>query len=132
MARASGGSSGSSAAVVVTPGDRLVSDLTKGLPTRSGPNGVERAEWNEIESALLEVARRQANDIAALEAQLEADGLIVTGSKGQSRMSPIVTELRLSRQALVRVLAELRMPDAGPLKNAAKQRAARARWNRDA
>ncbi|WP_164202368.1 hypothetical protein [[Micrococcus luteus] ATCC 49442] len=90
-------------------------------------------EYDERESALLDLARRQADDIDALEAQLKADGANVTGSMGQSRLNPIFAELRQQRLALGKLLHDVKLPDEGlgSSKNVQQQRAAQSRWNRD-
>ena len=92
------------------------------------------AEWDERESALLELAQRQANDIASLEDLLAMQGSTVTGSTGQSRLNPAFAELRQSRLALARILSDLKMPDEGlagtpQIKRVKAQRAANTRWN---
>lgn len=112
----------------MSAGDELVANLERALPV--APEGMV-AEWNEIEVALIALARKQADAIEALELELSLSTLTVEGSTGQLRLNPIVAELRLQRESLKRTLAELRLPDAGPLKNAAKQRAARHRWDRE-
>lgn len=80
---------------------------------------------------MLDLAARQADDIAALERLLAEQGPIVTGSTGQPRLSPVFTELRQSRLALGKLLAELRLPDEGlgSTRNVKNRRSARARWD---
>lgn len=94
------------------------------------PNG---AEWDEREAALLSLAEAQADDIDALEKELEHQGPMVIGSTGQQRLNPIFGELRQQRLALSRILSDLRMPEEGmgKPKNTVKQRAANARWDRE-
>lgn len=104
-------------------------ELQDSLPV--APNGLV-FEWTAVELALVDLARRQADDIEALEAALAVEGLTVQGSQGQPRLNPVVGELRLSRLALLRMLSELRVSDQGPLsKNPVKQRAANIRWDRE-
>jgi hypothetical protein len=88
------------------------------------------AEWDERELAILDLARRQANDIAALEQVLETQGPLVTGSTGQQRLNPAFAELRQQRLALEKMLASIRLPDEsmGRVPDAKKSRAAATRW----
>lgn len=92
-------------------------------------------ELDARELLVLEAAARQADTLAALEASIEADGVVVTGSKGQSRLNAAVTELRQGRVALERLLASLALPgdESGEAMTASERRAqaaARARWAR--
>lgn len=104
-------------------------ELRESLPV--APDGLV-FEWTAAELALVDLARRQADDIEQLESALAVEGLTVRGSAGQPRLNPLVGELRLSRLALLRMLSELRVADQGPLaKNATKQRAANIRWDRE-
>lgn len=109
----------------MTAGDKLVASLSASLP--------EDVEWDERETALLDLARRQANDIAALEALLAEQGPVVTGSTGQDRLNPVFAELRQQRLALGKILGDVKLPDEGlgASKNAKAQRAAQTRWNRE-
>lgn len=65
------------------------------------------------------------------------DGLVVEGSKGQRRLSPVAAELRLQRAALARLIGLLALPDDGedvglnPAQRKA-QRAADVRWAKSA
>jgi len=58
---------------------------------------------------MLASACRHADMIARLE-DLLADGLVSPGGAGQPRLSAAVTELRQSRLALSRLLADLSLP----------------------
>jgi hypothetical protein len=94
-------------------------------------------EFGPHELALLAVACRQADDVAALEGLLGRDGLVVTGSAGQPRLNAAVTEVRQGRLALAKLLDQLAIPDEEQQvgRSAASrraQRAARIRWDRDA
>lgn len=87
------------------------------------------------EVAVLTLACRQADDVAALEAALAEDGPVVVGSRGQPRLSAVVTELRQGRVALARLLGDLALPgeDDQVPRTAASERASRAaqvRWSR--
>ncbi len=101
-----------------------------------------RALWKRIiadfeldvyDLILLECAARQADDVASLEALLAEQGLVVEGSQGQPRLSAVVTELRQSRLAFSRLLAEVGLPNddqeagASPASRRA-QKAADSRW----
>lgn len=110
----------------MTAGNELVAQLNAALPeTAEG-----RAEWDERESALIDLARRQADDIEQLEALLRLEGSSVVGSTGQSRMNPAFAELRQQRLALAKILTGLRLPDEGYGSSANRQQAsaATARW----
>lgn len=89
-------------------------------------------EFDERELAVLGLACRQVDDVAALEAEVKRAGVIVPGSKGQPRLSAIVTELRQARLAVARLLGELEMPAADDQPKSARskraQRAAEVRW----
>lgn len=109
--------------------------------TPSGLGDAGRALWRRLvgvfefaehELALLEVACRQADDVAALEALIREQGLVVEGSAGQQRLSAAVTEVRQGRLALAKILGALALPDENdkPMTESARraQHAARARW----
>lgn len=57
-------------------------------------------EFDEWEVPLVETACRQADTVAELEAVLLEGGMVVTGSTGQQRLNPAVSELRQARLAL--------------------------------
>jgi hypothetical protein len=90
-------------------------------------------ELDPVERVGLALACRQLDDVARLEELLDRDGLIVAGSSGQPRLSAVVGELRLSRLAAARLLADLALPGeevgtaATPAARRAR-RAAQARW----
>lgn len=118
-----------------TAGDALVESLNASLPTKEVEPGVwQRSGWDEREAALIEIARRAANDIEALEMALAEQGPMVTGSTGQQRLNPIFAELRQQRQGLAKILSQIKMPDEGmggaSGTSAVKSRAAKARWDR--
>jgi len=111
------------------------------VPAGLGPAG--KALWRRLvgvfelldhEQALLEVACRQADDVATLEKIIADDGMIVTGSAGQPRLSAAVSEVRQGRLALAKLLGALALPDEAdrPLTAASSQarKAADARWSR--
>lgn len=92
-------------------------------------------DFAEHELALLEVTCHQADDVAALEAAIKRDGMIVAGSTGQQRLNGAVTEVRQGRLALGKLLAQLALPvdeeQAGrsPASRRA-QHASNSRWSR--
>lgn len=93
----------------------------------------EQIVFSTGELVTLELACRQADDIARLEKLLHDDGLTVTGSKGQVKLSSVPAELRLQRAALARLVGLLAIPDEdegegrSPAQRKA-QRAADVRW----
>lgn len=113
--------------------------MTTKTPPKLGAAG--RKLWQSItgkweldprEHAILAAACKQADDVAALEAALKSDGLTVTGSTGQLRLNGVISELRQSRQAVAKLLVDLRLPseDAPPM-SAGQRRASKAslrRW----
>lgn len=86
----------------------------------------EGMEFDERESAIIDLAVGMADSIEALEDLVADQGLTVVGSQGQERFNPAVTELRQQRATLSRMLGQLRMPDGagGVVKDVKKQRAA--------
>jgi hypothetical protein len=107
-----------------TAGDRLVNQLNESLD--------EGDEFDEREQALLDLARRQADDIEALEAALKTQGAMVTGSMGQERLNPIFGELRQQRTALARILGAVNFRDESDgttsSKSVVRSRAAKRRY----
>lgn len=91
-------------------------------------------DFAEHELALLEVACRQADDVAALEKVIAKDGIVVPGSAGEPRLNGAVAEVRQGRLALGKLLGQLALPDEDdrPLTAASLQarKAADARWSR--
>lgn len=110
--------------VAKTAGQRLRDRIDAAL--------VGGVEWDERESVLLDLASAQADDVDRLERLLQLQGSTVTGSTGQERLNPVFTEVRQARVALSRLLLEVRLPDesTGVVRNVAKVRAARSRWDR--
>src|SRR5690554_3261573 len=112
----------------MSAGTELVAQLNSALPvTDEGA-----AEWDERESALIDLARRQADDIEKLERLLEMEGSSVTGSTGQARMNPAFSELRQQRLALAKILSGIRFPDEGygSSSNRQQAQAATKRWSK--
>jgi hypothetical protein len=88
------------------------------VPTKLGSHG--RKLWRDMtanyqfqdwELVVLETAARQRDDIAALEQHLRDNGFITRGSQGQARLDQAVTEVRLARRSLARLLGELQIPE---------------------
>lgn len=91
----------------------------------------EGMEWDEREIVLLGILGRQAKHVEKLEAELAQRGYVDTGSKGQVRISPFVSELRLQYAAMARVAEAIRLPDETEKpKSVRHQRAAARRWNK--
>lgn len=98
--------------------------------------------WREVsaefdlradELRVLEDACREADLIDALADALDAEDLLVTGSKGQPVMNPLVPELRQHRATLAALFRQLRLPDDGDSPEARStqaREAANARWSR--
>jgi hypothetical protein len=89
---------------VADAGVTLVGSIRKGLPP-----GVE---LDEREEAILDLAARQANDVAALEADIAERGIRVEGSRGQPVLNPAFREARQGRLALGKLLGQLDLPES--------------------
>ena len=90
-------------------------------------------ELNVDELELLTELCRCLDDVEALAAAVDRDGLTVPGSSGQTRVHPAVGELRATRALLGKLLAQLGLPgpDGETLDSPARARArtaARKRW----
>ena len=103
-------------------GARLVESIRKGLPP-----GVE---LDEREEALLDLAARQAHDVAALEADIAERGIRVEGSRGQPVLNPAVSEARQGRLALGKLLGQLDLPESTADVTRSARHAAEARWRK--
>lgn len=68
------------------PATKTIEAIREGLPP-----GVE---LDEREEALLDLARRQARDVAAAEEDIAKRGYLVAGSRGQDVINPSVSEVR--------------------------------------
>lgn len=68
-------------------------------------------DLSDAELALLGEACRTLDQLEALDRQVAHDGLMVTGSMGQQRLHPALTEQRGLRLVLGRLLAQLALPD---------------------
>ncbi len=89
-------------------------------------------ELREDELVLLEQAARVADTLALLEAGMRGAPLLVTGSMGQQREHPLLSEARQQRGQLARLLAQLKLPDGDGLSTTSTKarKAAQARWSR--
>jgi phage terminase small subunit len=87
-------------------------------------------ELDERERQALAHACRLEDELAGLEAAVAAEGATVTGSKGQPRVHPALSEARQHRLAQARLLASLQLDRPEELAPGVRQaqRAAQARW----
>ena len=110
-------------------------------PTPSGLGWPGKRLWKQItttyvlrqdELFLLEQAARVADVLALLEDAMQGADLIVTGSMGQQREHPLLSEARQQRSLLSRLVAQLKIPDEEGLSTRTTQarKAAEARWSR--
>jgi hypothetical protein len=106
------------------PATAMITAIREGLPA-----GIE---LDEREEALLDLAARQARDVAAAEADIAGRGYLVTGSRGQDVLNPSIAEVRQSRIALGKLLGQLDLPEStrDAVRNA--RGAAEARWKQPA
>ena len=108
-----------------TPGQRLRAEIV-----------AEMAEAGVIptstEDALLDAVRTMVDRMAQLDAIVTGDGPILVSATGTQRAHPALIEYRQLAGTLPRMLAGIVIGDSssGPPKDATKQRAANARWNR--
>jgi hypothetical protein len=84
----------------------LIDDLTQDLE--------EGYEWSQNELTMISLAQAQLNDIATLEALLEAEGAITPGSRGQMRLNAVFTEVRGARLAAARIISLLKVDESKP------------------
>lgn len=96
---------------------------------------VDTFELDQHELVALASACRQADVVAELEAVVAADGLMVVGSTGQSRLHPALVEARQGRIAVATLLGRIDLQDSdGRSQMTPSQRgrkAANARWRRE-
>lgn len=124
----------------VLPSEVAVGDEKPSAPTGLAARGLRfwrnvagpfELEIDELE--LLTEICRQLDLVELLESTLAADGPLVEGSRGQTRLHPVVQALNAGRQLLARQLAQLALPNsddesiASPA-SAQARRAAQARW----
>ncbi len=82
---------------------------------------------------LLERACRCADEIALLDAQVDEDGPVVKGSRGQPTIHPAISEARLLRLVELRLLGQIDLGGDDEPETQARRKArhaAEARWNR--
>jgi hypothetical protein len=100
-------------------GQGLVATIVDGLPS-----GVELDQRGQ---ALLDLAARQADDLAALEADIAERGIRVPGSRsGHEVLNPAIAEARQGHLALGKLLGQLDLPEAVT----SARHAAEARWGK--
>jgi hypothetical protein len=104
------------------PGTELIQSIREGLPS-----GVE---LDEREEAILDLAARQAKDVAAAEADIADRGYLVPGSRDQKVVNPSVAEVRQSRLALGKLLGQLDLPESTKDAVRGARQAAEARWGK--
>lgn len=116
------------------------------LPSPADLQDAGRALWSAItakyalradEVALVEQMARTLDDLAAMRAALAKGDLVVIGSKGQPVPNGLLAEIRGATALLVRLAAQLGLPDEDGKAGAtpASRKAARAaneRWRREA
>ena len=88
-------------------------------------------EPSASETELVTEVCRLLDEIDVLEAGVREQGVTVTGSRGQPRPHPSLSELRQHRLAVGRLLAQLNFPDAdvdSPTTSRARK-AAESRWS---
>jgi hypothetical protein len=106
--------------MINTPGQQLENSIRSDLPPH--------VELDPREEALLRAAAAQADDIAALEADIAARGCVLEGGA----VNPAVREVRQARLALARLLSGIDLPEAANVTTLRAERAARARWSKAA
>jgi hypothetical protein len=85
------------------------------------PEGVE---LDPREEALLAAAAAQADDIAALEADVQERGHVL----GDGSVNPSCREVRQGREALRRLLSGIDLPESATVTTLRAERAAHRRW----
>lgn len=85
------------------------------------------------ELRLLEDCCREMDIIDRLQAEVDDNGVTVSGSMGQTVIHPAIQEIRQHRNVLKQMLAKLALPDAPAAPQAPSDKAravAHARWQR--
>lgn len=111
------------------------------FPAIAAPKGIGREGrrlWKAVtkdyklrpdELIVLENACRTVDLIAEMQEAMTGEPLVTSGSKGQEREHPLLSELRQQRTFLTRALAQLRLPDVGGVASINQHRhAAQSRW----
>ena len=123
----------------------MTAKTTRKPPAPPGPGKSGATLWRSIvagyelrpdELRLLADACRTADLVDSMQTTLTADSLMTTGSMGQDRPHPLLTEVRGHRALLATLLKQLQLPDdpvraaGGPSATTIRaQTAARARWD---
>jgi hypothetical protein len=116
---------------------------TPKVPPRLSAGG--RRFWRDIQSAyelrpdellILEKACRTVDDLGRLEAALAASPVLVAGSMGQTKVSPLFAECRATRALLAALLKQIDVPDPvevaqlhAATRSTQAVKAARAKWD---
>lgn len=94
--------------------------MSKKYPAPAGLSKAANARWNDVvrrwdlrpdELSVLERACRTMDTITALEAVVEAEGLMTTGSMGQTVAHPALQEARQQSALLKSLWKSLKLPD---------------------
>lgn len=94
--------------------------------------GVWELDRHELE--LLAEACRCLDQLDALQAALDSDGVMTVGSTGQPRVHPALAQLNATRATLGRLLVHLSLPDTGDettpsMASERARKAAQSRWS---
>ena len=84
----------------------------------------ESHEWDERETALLDLAERQAADLDRLEADIAEHGVRLDSG----RLNTTFSEARQARVALSRILGQVDIPNSMSPSSLHGRKAAEARW----
>lgn len=84
-------------------------------------------EWDERERALLDLARKQAADIDALEADIAEWGVRIE-NRGAVVLNQALGEVRQERVALARLLGQIDIPGSASGRTVHARKGAEARW----
>jgi hypothetical protein len=113
-----------------------VIDVPAGLLGRGSAFWIEmltELEFDTKETALVLEAARVLDRIDQLAEAIEADGLTVKGSMGQTVIHPAVAELRQQQAAFARLIGGVNLPDDDAAADRFKYERAKAgsdaRWN---
>ncbi len=107
--------------VSVPPTGAPTSELPAPLPAPDGLQGPGLALWDRVtslwelrpdEENLLSLLSYATSEADALRRAIEADGLVVKGSRGQPRQHPLLASLSTLRLTVLRLSAQLALPDA--------------------
>ncbi len=104
-----------------TPGDDLVALIRSEMSAKN-------LEPDAREEGLLEQIRQISDEIAELDARIEAEGLTFKPATpgGPPRMHPAVAEKRQNRSVLARLLSQIQLEES--VRNPVKAKAANTRW----